>query len=340
MTGSTISNTVTSTVTLGSALYPSPLTVTGSGDVAVTAFSAIGIFGPADSGTLINDGKVTGGAGGTRYSGAANGGTGVELLSGSTATNIGTITGGAAGYNEIGVGGRLGGIGGAGVSLDGGSLANSGLIAGGYALIGDGGYGAALGAGTLTNTGVIAGGNAETGNSSFDQQSGGAGVELAGSAVLVNNGTISGGFGNHGGVGIDMLTGASLSLSIRSGMMKPANLSKDRGERSQPPPPLPLKRSSYDPAQTLTSSGSLRTDPFWRAMVAQSCSKGCFGLHLFHGGALSKSAHAAAHGGEFPEPSVRQPPRPYPPKPHIFGRLLAANRDTGAVSNDQAKRVQ
>ena len=76
MTGSTISNTVTSTVTLGSALYPSPLTVTGSGDVAVTAFSAIGIFGPADSGTLINDGKVTGGAGGTRYSGAANGGTG------------------------------------------------------------------------------------------------------------------------------------------------------------------------------------------------------------------------------------------------------------------------
>ena len=152
MTGSTISSTVTSTVTLGSGLYPSPLTVIGSGDVAVTAFLAIGIYGPADSGSLINDGTVTGAAGGTRNSGPANGGTGVDLFGGSTATNSGTITGGVAGYYEFGADFLSGGIGGLGVLLNGGSLANSGLIVGGYALIGRGGTGASLAAGTLTNT--------------------------------------------------------------------------------------------------------------------------------------------------------------------------------------------
>ncbi len=94
MAGSTISGTITSTVTIGSALYPSPLTISGTGVIAVAAYAGIGVDGPADSGTLINDGAVTGGAGSAASSGGG-GGTGVYLLDGNTATNAGAISGGA-----------------------------------------------------------------------------------------------------------------------------------------------------------------------------------------------------------------------------------------------------
>src|ERR1700733_14299639 len=90
MAGSTISSTVTSTVTLGSASYPSPLTVTATGDVASTYPAATGVFGPAGGGTLINDGTVMG-AVSLEYGTA---GTGVYLLSGSTAINNGIVAGG------------------------------------------------------------------------------------------------------------------------------------------------------------------------------------------------------------------------------------------------------
>jgi hypothetical protein len=196
MAGSTISGTVTSTVTLGSVTYPSPLTVTNTGDVAVTAFSAIGIFAPAGSGTLINDGRVTGGAGSAGAGGSVsgsyggNGGIGVDLLSGSTATNNGTLTGGAGGSSATGYGLRGG---------EGGSRGGEGGSRGGEG--GSGGVGVSLVAGALlTNTALIIGGN---GARSFNGGEvagarGGAGVALNGGS-LVNDGAITGGTAGLGG---------------------------------------------------------------------------------------------------------------------------------------------
>jgi hypothetical protein len=119
MAGSTISGTVTSTVTLGSASYPSPLTVAGTGVVAPSAYAATGVYGPAGSGTLINDGSITGGVGtnsSLAFSAGGTGGAGISLLDGATATNNGQITGGSGGDGD-----EFGGVGGAGVSLGAGA---------------------------------------------------------------------------------------------------------------------------------------------------------------------------------------------------------------------------
>jgi hypothetical protein len=193
MVGSTINGKVTTTVTLGSASYPSPVTVTGSGDIVVSAYGAIGVYGSPGSGVLVNAGAITGGAGSTTNGSVdSNGGAGVYLLGGDTAINNGAITGGAGG----GVG-----RGGAGVSLDGGTLSNSGSITGGYSPGSSdyAGSGVLLLAGTLINTGIIAGGGAR-GVATPPVGAGGNGVYLAATATLFNDGTIAGGSDGEGGL--------------------------------------------------------------------------------------------------------------------------------------------
>ncbi len=244
MAGSTISGKVTNTVTLGSASYPSPLTVTGIGNVTISFYSGTGIYGPASSGTLINDGTVTGGVGSiaSNFFGGT-GGTGVRLLSGTTGTNSGTITGGAGGYSTqdagaggVGVylaagadftnlatitGGAGGdanghlasqGLGGDGVRVDGGTLSNSGAITGGYSHGANdyAGAGVDLVAGTLTNTGTISGGYSHS-ELGFGRNGLGSGVYLTPGATLFNNGTIIGGRNpEEGGSGIFVRTSVTL----------------------------------------------------------------------------------------------------------------------------------
>jgi hypothetical protein len=208
MAGSTISGKVTTTVTLGSASYPSPLTITGSGDIAVSAPSATGIDAPAGSGIVINDGTVTGGAAIEASDGS--GGVGVYLATGAALTNQGTITGGAGHPGRLGAGGYGPGPGGAGVLIDGGTLTNRGTVAGGYGVgeYGPTGSGANLLAGTLINTGTIIGGSAN-----LDLGFGGAGVNLATSATLLNNGTIVGGYGLQGGSGVSIAASGSFAIT-------------------------------------------------------------------------------------------------------------------------------
>ena len=89
-----------------------------------------------------------GGNGGGDFSGT--GGTGLELLSSSTATNDGTIYGGSGGLDAAG---------GIGVYLASGSLTNSGTIDGGVGYAGGaGGVGVDFSGGTLTDSGTIKGG--------------------------------------------------------------------------------------------------------------------------------------------------------------------------------------
>jgi hypothetical protein len=143
MAGSIISGKVTNSVTLGSAGYPSPLTVAATGDVAVSANAGIGIYGPASSGTLINDGTVAGGAGSASSSagggGGGTGGTGTTyggdggsagyLAAGAVLTNQSTIAGGGGGYGTGGPSAGQG-TGGPGVVINGGTLDNTSVILG------------------------------------------------------------------------------------------------------------------------------------------------------------------------------------------------------------------
>jgi hypothetical protein len=158
----TISNTVTTSVTLGVAPYFNPLTITATGAIASTtkgAYPALSapssvsgaivinqgrIAGPAGliggssfpggdgvdfaaSGTLTNSGTIIGGTGGTNthFFSGGHGGAGVSLTSAGTIINTGTIIGGTGGP-----GGALptGGFGGAGVFIDSGTLINAGTI--------------------------------------------------------------------------------------------------------------------------------------------------------------------------------------------------------------------
>jgi hypothetical protein len=135
---STISGTVTTTVVLGSAAYPSPLTVTSSGTIAVggSSPSNFGVYSNTAGVSLTNQGHIY------AYTGAfAQGGqAGVDLAAGGTVINSGAIVGNYGGYQGYTAG--------AGVSLNGGTLSNSGGILGG-----SGGYGhkvaAAAGQGSI-----------------------------------------------------------------------------------------------------------------------------------------------------------------------------------------------
>jgi autotransporter family porin len=215
----TISGTVTTSVDLGGADYPSPLTVGGSGVILPSAVSAAGVLAVVADAALTNDGKISGGVGL-----AAEGGFGVDLLSGGdTLTNLGSVTGGtgrSSGKPGLGLNG------GTGVTIASGEITNGGTIAGGqgggydntifYPNIGIGGTGVVLDSSRLVNNGSIAGGNG--GNVSYFSAfgteysytgAGGAGVSLAdGSSSVLNRGTITG--GGYIGVGVDMVAGGSL----------------------------------------------------------------------------------------------------------------------------------
>jgi hypothetical protein len=113
----TITTLVSNSVTIGSALYGSPLTVTSTGSVVPATAGAAAVQGTGASPTLINAGLIQGGQGAA----ASTGGDGVVLTNG-TITNTGSIAGGAGGS------GAAGGI---GVMLSGGTLTTSGAISGG-----------------------------------------------------------------------------------------------------------------------------------------------------------------------------------------------------------------
>ena len=86
-TGSTIKTTVTSTVTLGSAAYLSPLTITRMGGVRVAGFGDTGIYVPAalTGGSILNDGHVYGANGPSVEFFRVDGGIGMDIEGQATA---------------------------------------------------------------------------------------------------------------------------------------------------------------------------------------------------------------------------------------------------------------
>ncbi len=180
----------------------------------------------ATSGTLTNTGVMKGGIGGAGVHDPSAGGAGADLSGSGTLINSGNISGGAGFLAQGGVGSQQGGTGGAGVVLSGSASAiNSGIIAGGLGGGGGGYYGGTGGigvdlasGGTIGNTAVIVGG---TGGQGASGGTGGVGVDLAGSAISVatNSGTISGGaggvgvggFGGNGGAGVELVGGGTFT---------------------------------------------------------------------------------------------------------------------------------
>ena len=215
MTGSRISNTVTSTVVLGGNLDPSPLTITATGVIDVTQpYGAAGITGAQAGDELINRGSVTAalGSSATNLGIAGAGGVGIDLTASGTIVSTGIVAGGAGGYAGSN---NYSGAGGNGIDAAGGKIVNSGMIEGGdiggTGLRGtnaqSGGIGVyASGAGlALSNSGTIAGG--------FSFGAGGAGVDFAAAGTLRNTGSILGGLtqgGIAGGVGVDLASGSVL----------------------------------------------------------------------------------------------------------------------------------
>ena len=201
----TISTAVNSPVTVGAGFYASTLTITDTGSVVPSTYSATAITLDTAGYVLLNEGVVQGGGGsvGNQYGySGGNGGTGVDL-SGGTLTNEGSIGGGGGGDAYPASPGS-GGNGGSGVVLSGGgTLTNGGTISGGdggssggRGGVGSGGSGVVLSGGTLTNDGAIDGGGG--GYSGFLRGgNGGSGVMLSGGA-LTNYGTINGGGGGGG----------------------------------------------------------------------------------------------------------------------------------------------
>jgi hypothetical protein len=187
----TISGTITSTVTLGTDGYSSPLTITPTGAITPTAPSATALVVPASvaDAIVLNQGNIVGSAGAL----GKQGGTGVQFASRGELTNTGNISGGAGGF----LGSSSWGAGGVGVNIAAGStVTNSGTVTGGL------GRGAAAGGasvnlasgGTLTNTGVIRGGQGGSAGV-FGEGAGGIGVNLLSGGTLINSGTIAGGNG-------------------------------------------------------------------------------------------------------------------------------------------------
>jgi hypothetical protein len=128
LTGGTVTNENGGTITGGAGGYG--FNDTG-GDDSGTGGTGVSLSG----GMVTNDtgGKITGGAGGGGFEIGGTGGWGV-YLGGATLINDGTITGGAGGSVNLIFGERSSG--GAGVYLNGGMLSTSGTISGGK---GDGG---------------------------------------------------------------------------------------------------------------------------------------------------------------------------------------------------------
>ena len=151
------------------------------------------------------------------------GGNGVDV-SGGSVTNQARITGGAGGRTAYGYAASYyGGAGGAGVSLNSGSLINAALGVvigggGGYGGYGggNGGSGVVLAGGSLSNQGTILGGAGARGSN--EGGGGGTGVYVTSAGQVVNNqGTILGGAaapaaitGLTGGLGVLFNAGGTL----------------------------------------------------------------------------------------------------------------------------------
>jgi len=182
---STIGTTVTQGITLGSAGYYSPLTIT-SGGAVVSGGTADAIYGPSGgAGTVINAGSVV--ATGTH--------TGIDLKGGGTVANSGYVYGGMAGVYVTGAAFSGAGTvtntativsGGAGVSLTNGGIVRNDT---GTALIAGTAYGVHFSQSyikQLINFGTVAG----TGTNGLGVYVGG-GFGIDG-ATVVNHGTIIG----------------------------------------------------------------------------------------------------------------------------------------------------
>jgi hypothetical protein len=220
---SKISNTVTTTVTLGGHGYGSPLTVTQTGAILIAQDGANGIYANVAGGKITNDGTIIAG-GGVAITDTATGGIGVDLNAVTTLHNAGLIQGGAS-YSQAG---------GAAILLgSGGTVSNTGTVGGGASVFstqsGGNGLTDLAGSLTLTNAGLINGG---TGGAGYTTRgNGGYGITAAGAAVTAtNSGTIQGGegggFGSSGyftgGNGGIALTAGTLSLN-NSGIIDGGN---------------------------------------------------------------------------------------------------------------------
>jgi len=188
-----INTTVYYTVTVGSAAYPSPLTISPNGAVEPTTVGATAVFSGVAGNSVTNYGTIDGGAG----VGKVDGGVGVNLSAGTLTNNSGAYINGGSGYYN----------GGNGVYLHGGTLTNYGTIDGGsvadvFSSIS--GAGVDLSAGTLINNGAI-----NAGSNTFY---GAFGAYLNG-GTLINNASISGAGGHyHYGGGV-YLNGGALTTS-------------------------------------------------------------------------------------------------------------------------------
>jgi hypothetical protein len=231
MAGSIISSTVTNTVMLGGAAYPSPLTITTAGVVSPAYYGSTGVLAIVAGVSLVNQGHISGGYGYAARGSFVQGGVGVDLTSGGDRlSNTGTISGGAS-YDLGGPGVPVGSdtqpgfAGGNGVDLTAGTIHNSGTIDGGagvyagvYAFVGPGGPGGdgvSMDGGLVANAGTITGGVGAYGG----PFAGGDGIVGTGSAnVIHNTGTITGGGGGFGGEETDPAAGpGGLGVDLSSG---------------------------------------------------------------------------------------------------------------------------
>jgi hypothetical protein len=238
----TIDSYVTTSVTLGSVNYPTPLTITAYGNVSPGNDNAPGIYVPgALNGVLLNDGLVVGGQN-QFYQGSD----GIDLAASSTLALDGTgyvfggnggneLVYGAASFMPIGYRAFQGGAGvslGSGAALtndantieggNGGNAPTGGYYAGNgitYGIAGAGGDGVVLGGyARAQNAGQIIGGGG--GYGAYGGGAGGIGVVLDEGASFGNQGIVAGGYGGgsanksaNGGDGADLYDGSTLSNS-------------------------------------------------------------------------------------------------------------------------------
>jgi hypothetical protein len=168
-------------------------------------------------GTMVNSGTITGGAGG--FNGGDYAGAGVAVGTGAVAINNATIVGGQGGnggFNRYGDG-FVGGQGGAGAMLTGGTLVDNGVITGGNGgVIGNGAgkAGVIIEGGTLVVFGTVSGGDSGTGGGQADAVRFQGGVD---GVLLVNPGAVFNGLVDGYGLGTLEL-GAGLAASTLVGL--------------------------------------------------------------------------------------------------------------------------
>jgi len=203
----TISNTVTTTVILGSAEYASAVTVEGTGAITPTASGANAVYGNSAGVSLTDYGQIYGASG-------TSGGAGVILGANATGATIIIQTQPSNDfYGRIGGGSGTTGNGGDGIDMKvAGTVDDYSIVNGGYSDDASGGVGIqALDGGTLGLYGVVGGGQSTYG-------AGGVGIELTGGTLIGgrNTGTTDATAllgGSAGGAGVTGGAGAILNDS-------------------------------------------------------------------------------------------------------------------------------